>query len=131
MKGVSINKKIAIVIAVLSLVAILTVCLVACNNQKDFEKRLKDKDYIVTSMTSEQLEDIVGESIAEVEWAVMGMKGSSLGEGDYVVVIKCKNESDAKDAEKELGEGMEDGFKFVRKGKIVILGTEKAVEDAQ
>lgn len=130
MKGVSINKKIATVIAILSLVAILTVCLVACNNQKDFEKRLKDKDYIVTSMTSEQLEDIVGEAISEVEWAVMGMKGLN-GEGDYVVVIKCKSESDAKDAEKELGEGMEDGFKFVRKGKIVILGTEKAVEDAQ
>ena len=131
MKAVSINKKIATVIAILALVAILTVCLVACNNQKDFEKRLKDKDYIVTSMTSEQLEDIVGESIAEVEWAVMGMKGSLNDEGDYVVVIKCKSESDAKDAEKELGEGMEDGFKFVRKGKIVILGTEKAVEDAQ
>lgn len=130
MKGVSINKKIVTVIAILSLVAILTVCLVACNNQKDFEKRLKDKDYIVTSMTSEQLEDIVGEAISEVEWAVMGMKGLN-GEGDYVVVIKCKSESDAKDAEKELGEGMEDGFKFVRKGKIVILGTEKAVEDAQ
>lgn len=126
-----INKKAVAIVAVIALVAILGVCLVACNNQENFEKRLKDKDYIVVSMTAEQIEGMTGE-VGEVDWAIMGTKGDLLnGEGSYVMVIKLKKEGDAKDCEKELKAELPEGFSCVRKGKIIIAGTDQSVKDAQ
>lgn len=127
-----INKKVVAIVAIVALVAILGICLVACNNQEDFEKRLKDKDYVVVSMTAEQLNGMTSEDIGEVDWAIMGTKGNMVGgEGDYVMIVKLKKESDAKDCEAEMNEELPQGFKCVRKGSIIIAGTEQAVDDAQ
>lgn len=133
----SINKKLVATVAVIALAAILTACLVACNNQNTFEKRMKDKGYTVISMTAEQIKSSLGEDAGEVEWAVVATKSGDMteGEGDYVSIVKFKKENDAKDCLnntlaqfEEIGA---DGFIAVRDGKIVFVGTKKAVDDAK
>ena len=133
----SINKKLVAIVAVIALATILAVCLVACNNQDTFEKRMKDKGYIVVSMTSEQIESSLGEDVGEVEWAIVATKigDATLGEGDYVSIVKFKKESDAKDCVSDTLAQLEeigaDGFTAERDGKIVFVGTTSAVNDAK
>ncbi|GEM_PF-543777 len=126
------NKKVMAIVAVIALVAILGICLVACNAES-YEKKLEKAGYKVTSYTGDEAKD-EADSDADVEWIVVGMKGSiSLSgiEGDIVSVTKFKNTDDAKDYEsdsiKALGEDC-----VYRVGKIVIVGTSKqAVKDAK
>ncbi len=126
--------KIVAIVAALALVCILTVCLVACNNAEDFEKRLKDKDYITVTMSKEQISDLVGtEDADDVEWIVSGMKGDLMsGSGDAVYVVKFKSEDKAKEMENEMKSDSDgSGTKFERNGKIFIFGTEQGVKDAK
>jgi len=126
--------KIVAIVAALALVSILTVCLVACNNAENFEKRLKDKDYIVVTMTKDQIEDMVGEENAnDVEWIVSGVKGEVLsGEAEMVYVVKFKSEDKAKEMENEMNSDSDGSeMKFERNGKIFIFGTEQGVKDAK
>lgn len=132
----SINKKLVAVIAIVALVSILAICLVACNNQETFEKRMKDKDYIVVAMTAEQIKQTVGEDVGEIEWAIIATKGNMMsGEGDYVGIIRFKNEKDAKtcvdEALLEMENNNVDGFIADRIGSIIFIGTEQAVKDAK
>ena len=126
----SMNKRIIAIVAVIALVAILGVCLVACDKQETYENRLKDKDYVVVSMTAKQLEDIVGDEADEVDWAIVATKVS---EESYVCIIKFKNENAAKDCVDEALEELEgiDGFTAERSGKVIFVGTEQAVKDAK
>ena len=130
----SMNKKLVAIVAVIALAAILAVCLVACNNQSTFEKRMKDKGYVVVSMPAEQIEGSLGEDIGEVEWAIVATKGDMMsGEGEYVTIVKFKSEKDAKsclgEVLEELGETEE--FTATRDGKILIVGSAQAVNDAK
>ena len=131
----SLNKKIVAIVAIIALAAILAVCLVACNNQDTFEKRMKDKGYVVVSMSSEQIHDTISEDV-DVEWAIVATKGDMMsGEGEYVTIVKFKNESDAKDSVSEALASFEaigmDGYTAERDGKIVFVGTTNAVNDAK
>ncbi len=129
-------KNIVAIVAVIALFTVLTVCLVGCNKAEDFEKRLKDKDYVVTSMTGDQIGEMLGDEAAKsAEWMVSAMKGNLYGSGEMVYVIKLKNSDDADKIEKEIAEmsqGNEDAdVEFARKGKIIIFGTAQGVKDAQ
>lgn len=126
-----INKKILTIVALIALVAVMAVCLSACNKQEDFEKRLKDKGYMVVTMSAEQLSAIAGDDVGFIEWAIMAMKSGSILEGDYVMVVKFKKSDDAKKCEENIKTDLEDGFKVIRKGNLVISGAEEAVKDAQ
>lgn len=127
------KKRIIVIVAMIALVALLGVCLVACNKDS-FEKRLDKKGYTVVSMSMEQLEQYAGEEVQGVEWAIGGVKGDVMsGDFDMVIVIKCESAKDAEKLENEVkAEGAEDeGFVFKRNGKLVIFGTDQGVKDAQ
>ena len=131
------KKKIIVMVAIVALIVILGTVLVACNNEKDYRKRLQDAGYEI--MNKEQVEQISGGNIdAELcEWIVAGFKMSIVSivteNSDMVVIYKFKNESDAKDVYNELSADAENDSTLAveRKGKIIIFGTKQGVKDAQ
>ena len=125
MNRANVSKKIVALVAIVMLVAILSVCLVACN-QKDYEKRLKDEKYTVVSLSAEDLG--VDKEDASIEWAVKGTKGSITSGIQTVTVIKFAKTDDAKEFADNLSEKL---YTIKRSGKIVIYGTEQGVKDAQ
>lgn len=109
------NKKVLAIVAVIALVAILGVCLVACNAD-DYKKRLDKEGYIVVD----------GKVDSEnVEWVVSGTR---INPADHVTITKYKDTDDAKDAE-ELAK--KTGASVYRTGKIVMVGTEQGIKDAK
>ena len=118
------SKKVISIVAIIALVAIIGVCLVACNADS-YASKLEKKGYEVAKMVSEE------EKEDGIEWSVSGTKkGEGLFEIDTVTIIKYVNEDDAIKAEetaiKLLGES-----RVVRKGNVVISGTEQGVKDAK
>lgn len=127
------KKRIMVIVAMIALVALLGVCLVACNKDS-YEKKLDKKGYTVVSVSTEQLEQYAGEEVQGVEWAIGGVKGDVTSEDfEMVIIIKYESKKDAEKFENEVkAEGAEDeGFVFKRNGKIVIFGTEQGVKDVQ
>ncbi len=113
------KKKVLVIVAVIALVAILGICLVACNAES-YTKKLKDEGYEAGAV---ELNDGQSDTI---EWIVSGTRVKTL---DSVTITKFKNTDDAKDAEaagNKLGEG-----RCYRTGKIVIVGTVQGVKDAK
>ena len=118
------SKKVISIVAIIALVAIIGVCLVACNADS-YASKLEKKGYEVSKIVSEE------EKEDGIEWSVNGTKkGEGLFEIDTVTIIKYVNEDDAIKAEetaiKLLGES-----RVVRKGNVVISGTEQGVKDAK
>lgn len=113
------KKKALVIVAVIALVAILGVCLVACNAES-YTKKLEKAGYRAESI---ELSDSQSETI---EWIVSGGK---LKTGDSVTITKFKNTDDAKDAE-TVGKKLGDEYCY-RTGKIVIVGTAQGVKDAK
>lgn len=121
------NKKVISIVALIALVAILGVCLMACNADS-YAKKLEKKGYNVsTSVSEEEKED-------GIEWVVVASKkGSGLLDGESVTITKYVNEDDAIKAE-ETAQKLVDTLgvgAVVRKGNVVISGTEQGVKDAK
>lgn len=119
------NKKVMALVAVIALVAILGVCLVACNAES-IQKKLEKADYTCTSYEAGKDDDG-----ASIEWKVVAMK--KVLNADYVTVTKFANTDDAKEYEKNVATGSVGGFTVVVKriGKVCYYGTEQGVKDAQ
>lgn len=121
------NKKVLAIISIIALVAILGVCLVACNADS-YEKRLDKAGYNPVVLQGDDAKEEV-KTDAAIEWVVSGAKSAK----DYVMVIKFKNTDDAKDFEKNAVTGSAIGFTLVceRSGKIVLYGSESGVKAAK
>ena len=124
----STNKKIIAVVAIIALVAVLGMCLVACNADS-YTKKLEKKGYTVSNYTADKDDE------AKIEWGVTAVKKS-----DTVTVVKYKKAEDAKAAESDMNKKIETAGglsgligieKVYRTGSIVIFGTEQGVKDAK
>ena len=119
------NKKVMAIVAVIALVAILGVCLVACNAQS-ISNKLEKAGY-----ACEKYEAGKDDDGASIEWKVVAKKKGL--NADYVTVTKFANTDDAKEYEANIPTGSIGGFKVVvkRVGKVCYYGTEQGVKDAQ
>ena len=113
------NKKVMSIIAVIALVAILGVCLVACNAES-ISNKLEKAGY-----ACEKYDDG-----AKIEWKVVAKKKGLNADG--VTVTKFSNTDDAKKYESNVPVGSVAGMKMVvkRVGTVCYYGTEQGVKDA-
>lgn len=119
------NKKVMALVAVIALVAILGICLVACNAES-IQKKLEKAGYACNSYETGKDDDG-----ASIEWKVIAKKKGL--NADYVTVTKFANTDDAKEYEKNVATGSVGGFTVVVKriGKVCYYGTEQGVKDAK
>ncbi|MBR2956453.1 MAG: hypothetical protein IKC54_04605 [Clostridia bacterium] len=119
------NKKVISIIAIVCIVAILGICLVACNADS-YAKKLEKAGYMVEKFTGD---DAAEEADAEgVKWVVVGIKLNNLLDSDMVMVVGFDNADDAK----AFAEAMDgEGDHVELSGKVVIVGTEQGVKDAK
>lgn len=121
------NKKVISIIAIVCIIAVLGLCLVACNADS-YAKRLEKAGYMVEKFTGD---DAAEESDAEgAKWAVLGIKLEGFSSA-MVTVVGFDSTDNAKayaDAMVQLvGEDCVDVS-----GKVVIVGTSAdAVKDAK
>lgn len=117
------NKKVMSIIAVIALVAILGVCLVACNAES-ISKKLEKAGYACTSYEAGK------DDGASIEWKVVAKKKGLNADG--VTVTKFSNSEDAKKYESNVAVGSVAGVKMVvkRVGNVCYYGTEQGVKDA-
>ena len=122
------------VVVVIMLAFVL--CFAACNEDndaKDFENRLKNKGYDVRHVAVDNLDEYMEDEVPGAEWSVVGTIGDvwNGAEYEFVIVIKCNDESSAKAAETVLtvNAGSE-GLTVKRDNDLIFLGTEKGVNDA-
>ena len=140
-----ISKRIMSVAAALALVVVLGVCLTACgSNEASFDtyrNRLEDAGYTVMSAKSDALqqykETIAGMgaeiNIDDVDWLMIGTKGTTEEDGQMVVLMRFKNESQAKEMMDEAAaneEGVPEGFAYDRQGNVIVVGMEAGVNIA-
>ena len=129
------KKNIIAITASVLLLAILSLCLVACNADY-YEKKLEKKGYTVEDVSNKTLREEFGftsEDLEDIEWAELGYKYKfAQSETDLVLIIKFDNLDKAKEVENELLDAMDDeDYAVHRSGRVVIMGTQKAVEDAK
>ena len=119
------NKKVMSIIAVIALVAILGVCLVACNAES-ISNKLEKAGY-----ACEKYEAGKDDDGAKIEWKVVAKKNGL--NADYVTVTKFAETDDAKEYESSVPTAAVGGIKLVVKriGKVCYYGTEQGVKDAQ
>lgn len=113
------NKKVLAIVAVIALVAILGVCLIACNADS-YTKKLEKAGYTVSSYKGENGDE------AKIEWGVVGIKV-----GSTVTVVKFKSTDDAKAAEESHKGSLLKVGDVYRNGKIVIWGDAEGVKAAK
>ena len=116
------KKKVAIV-ANVAQIAIVAVCLTACNADS-IAKKLENKGYEAVAMSADDISEEFGED-AEIKWGVSAGKLDGL---DFVTVVKFAKADDAKEAA-EAAEAF--GMTVDRVGSIVYVGTEQGVKDAK
>lgn len=119
------NKKVMAIVAVIALVAVLGICLVACNADS-IQKKLEEAGYACTAYEADSDDD--GYSI---EWKVVAKKKGL--NADYVTVTKFSSTDDAKEYESKIPTGSIGGFTVVceRVGSICYYGTEQGIKDAK
>lgn len=121
------NKKVMALVAVIALVAILGICLVACNAES-VSKKLEKKDYTVSALSEKSTG--IGKSVYNI---VKGVEGFDQGvaaansNGESVVVVWFDNTDAAKSFESSK---LTFAKKVSRVGKVVYVGTEQGVKDA-
>ena len=116
------NKKVISIVAMIALVAVLGVCLVACNSDA-YAKRLEKEGYKVQVVDLSDQDKETG-----IVWAVTAEKIVSITEVRIVSVTKCATVEDAE----KLAEIQDKIYVVERHGTIVIAGTsEAAVKDAK
>lgn len=123
------NKKVMALVAVIALVAILGVCLVACNAES-VSKKLEGKDYSVAALSEKSTG--VGATVYGVVKGIEGFKeGLVAAKGTDFVVVVWFNDTDS--AQKLENSKVVTAFakKVSRVGKVVYLGTEQGVKDAK
>ncbi len=131
------KKKIISLVSIIALVAVFTACFVACNtednNAEDFSAegyvaRLERKGYTVT--LSEYTEEERNEMGVGIVWSLAANNEDTY---DYVYIYELTTEEESKSQEEELREITESDSTMttlIRKGKLLIAGTEQGVEDA-
>ena len=123
------NKKVMAIVAVIALVAILGVCLVACNTES-VSKKLEKKEYNVAKL-NEDSTGLAGKAYAIVK-GVDGFKEGLFAakSSDQVLAVWFDDTDAAK--EFEANKGLALLFdKVTRVGKVVYAGTEQGVKDAK
>lgn len=122
------SKKIMALVAVVALVAVLGICLVACNSDS-VGKSLEKKGYTVTKLNEEST-GIVAKAVYKAL-----KNNSAFTEGvvankstDFVIVIWFDNSDAAKDYADTASYV---GAKVEISGKIVYVGTEQGLKDAK
>ena len=111
-------------VAIVALIAIVAVCLTACNADS-IAKKLENKGYEAAAMSADDISEEYGED-AEIKWGVTAFKLDGV---DFVTVVKFAKADDAKEAA-EAAEAI--GLMTVdRVGSIVYVGTEQGVKDAK
>ena len=123
------NKKVMALVAVIALVAILGICLVACNAES-VSKKLEQKDYTVSALSEKSTG--IGKSVYNIVKGVEGFEqgvAAANSNGESVVVVWFDNTDAAKSFESSK---LITTFakKVSRVGKVVYVGTEQGVKDA-
>ncbi|MFR5832438.1 MAG: hypothetical protein ACLUE6_00525 [Acutalibacteraceae bacterium] len=117
------NKKVISIVAIIMLVAVLAICLTACNAES-ISKKLENKGYTVAAITEDQVNKYVGED-TEVKWGVFAKKDGF--NADIVVVVKVASIKDAK----QVVEDASSLFKAKNIASVVYIATtEEALKDA-
>ena len=126
------------IVAVIALVAILGICLVACNAES-YQKKLEKEGYEVATFdedsdTVKTMNKAIAEDddySGEIKWVVSATKVNiSLSSGvdaGHVTIVKFSKIADAKQYVKDLG-AEEDDANIVRKGNIVFVGDKASVD---
>ena len=114
-------KKLASIVVIVTVLLIMSTCLVAClgasTNSADYKSRLENKGYTVTNIDVSLVE-------RDMEWGLYAANADNM-----VTVALFKNENDAKAAEQESKDMP--NTSVYRSGKLVIAGTEQGVKDAR
>lgn len=122
------SKKVLIIMAVVVLVAILGVCLVACNSDS-VGKSLEKKGYSVATLNEDSTGTIaktvynIVKNNSDFKEGVIATKGS-----DIVTVLWFETTEAAESME---GNVLLSAFTVERSGKIVYIGTAQGVKDAK
>lgn len=120
------NKKVISIVAVIMLVAVLAICLTACNAES-ISKKLEKEGYVVAAITEDQINKYIGED-TEVKWGVFAKKEGL--NADMVIVVKVSSIKDAKQVVEDVSSGV---FKLKAKNVasvVYIATTEEALKDA-
>lgn len=117
------EQKVISIVAIIMLVAVLAICLTACNAES-ISKKLENKGYTVAAITEDQVNKYVGED-TEVKWGVFAKKDGF--NADIVVVVKVASIKDAK----QVVEDASSLFKAKNIASVVYIATtEEALKDA-
>lgn len=140
------KKRVMIILAVVALVAVLGVCLVACNSG-DYASRLSKKGYRVSVTKNEEAAEIksvyeIEVDEGDIEWMVYGTRVLE-GRRDYdeqeVYIYKFTSKKTAQNVLDELNDLLDEAADFddefdikaELKGKILFVGTSDAIKDAK
>lgn len=123
------NKKVLTVIAVVMLVALLGVCLVACN-ATDYQKRLKDKGYVVIVSEDDSAAVLAAEASLKIDGRYEGgieFIVSAAKAGEAVTITKFDKLKDAK----TFVDTFDGNENIKRTDRWVFVGTEQGIKDAK
>ena len=126
------------IVKLLSLVCIVTLCLVSCASFNSYERHLKD-DYKVKFLDEDDIEDLAENFDVDLDDYGISkvMEVTDKDKGYYAYIIKCKS---GKKAE-ELADDLDDVVKVMNAyysfdvdavvdGKFVLIGNEDVIDDA-
>lgn len=120
------NKKVISIVAIIMLVAVLAICLTACNAES-ISKKLENKGYTVAAITEDQVNKYIGED-TEVKWGVFAKKDGF--NADFVLVVKVASIKDAKQVVEDASGGVLN-LKAKNVASVVYIATtEEALKDA-
>lgn len=124
------KKRVLVLVAVISIVAIMAACLCACNAES-IGKKLEKKGYDVEIATSEEL--VATAEICKALGCEGGIKWSVFGENktDAVTVIKFEKSADAKILRDYYQKVAGDEVTISIVGSVFYMGTEQGVKDAK
>ena len=123
------------VIPIFLALAICVAMLASCGlSATQVIENLKEKDYTTSEWTQEQIDSRFTALIGD-EYTISVVYGAYNTEGEVVTVIQLDTLSQAKDFVDELKALREDGkvdsdSYIVAEGRLVIVGSEKSVNDA-
>ena len=123
------SKKVISIVSIIALVAVLGVCLIACN-ESTYESKLEKAGYEVEVASQEDLEEMATEYSSlgvdmNIKWAVGATKGD-----EFVTVIAFETKEQAEAFANMVNLTASDE-KAETKGNIMFWGTAQGIKDAK